>query len=79
MNGDRPETLLIFVFLEHARSNAVGDPLAVRAEIGLRDIANLEIVVDGDIAWSRRSSGGSGLRRSFLGESGKRQNQSESR
>jgi hypothetical protein len=56
MSGDYPEALLAFIFLKHAGSDGIGDPLAVGAQFGLSDIADLEVVVDGDAAgsaWSR--------------------------
>src|SRR6266436_2672903 len=59
---DHPETLLILVFLKHAGAHSVCDPLAIGAQFGLRDFADLEIIVNGDVAGSGGSNGGSGLR-----------------
>src|SRR5205823_3908620 len=60
---DHPEALLVLVVLEHPGSNGVDDPLSIGAHFGLRNIANLEKIVNCDVAWSS----GSGLRDRFLG------------
>src|SRR5438876_1216393 len=44
VGGDHPKALLVLVFLEHAGSHGVSDPLAIGTDLGLRDIANLEVV-----------------------------------
>src|SRR5438552_16323381 len=66
VSGNHPEALLVLIFLEHAGAHGVNDPLAVETDLGLRDIANLEVVVSGDVA----GSGGRGLRRGFLSAEG---------
>jgi len=68
MGGDHPETLLVLVVLEDAGPNGISDPLAIGTQFWLSDVADLEIVIDADVA----RSGGGGLRRWFLGVSEKR-------
>jgi len=62
VGGDHPEALLVLVFLEHAGAHGVGDPLAIGTQFGLGDFANLEVVVNGDVA----GRGGSRLGGRFL-------------
>jgi hypothetical protein len=59
--GDHPDAGFGFVGLEGGFINGVGDPLGVRAELGVVDGLDLEVVVDGDSAW-RGGLGGGGVR-----------------
>src|SRR5258708_4292067 len=72
-SGDHPKTLLVLIFLEHSGSNGVGHPLAVGTQLGLGDVANLEVIVNGYGARSGRSR----LRGCFLSKGGERENQNK--
>jgi hypothetical protein len=57
VTGDRdhPDAFFVFVFFEEGRLDVVGDPFRIGTQLGVANLANLEIVVDGDRA---RSGGG---------------------
>src|SRR6266436_5299111 len=45
-NGNPPDALFVLVLLEEGRLDGVGDPLAVRAQLRVADLADLEVVVN---------------------------------
>jgi hypothetical protein len=58
--GHHPDALFVLVFVEEGGLDCIGDETGVRAELGIADGANPEIVVNGD---------GSGSGGRYLGKS----------
>ena len=49
---DHPNPRFVLIFLEHLGAHGIRHPLAIWTQLGLADIANLEVIVNRDVAGS---------------------------